>query len=424
MGLSIPLAEDISLLSDSCTVGDKKIPNRLAAQPMEGCDGTADGKPGELTLRRYRRFAEGGAGLIWFEATAVVHEGRANPRQLYLSHDNINDFRILLADTLKAAENKYGSARKPYTVLQLTHSGRYSMPGLEPGPIIAVNNPYLDKRFSDEIIRRDISDNELGKLEDSFADAAVMAEDIGFDAVDIKSCHGYLNSELLTARMRLGDYGGSFENRTRFLMNVIDKIQARTCGELEITLRLTGYDALPYPYGWGVNRIDSRICDPAEPVRLVKLLSGKGLKLINISAGNPYYNPHIGRPYDSGNYIPPEHPLAGIERILNLSREIQQAVPGMAVVATGFSWLREFGANCAAGGVSNGWFSMAGFGRQVFAYPDFADDIITQGGMKREKCCIACGKCTEIMRFGGTTGCVIRDDKVYRPIYKQVSKGK
>lgn len=424
MRLSIPLSDDISILTNSCTVGNKKIPNRLAAQPMEGCDGMADGRPGELTLRRYRRFAKGGAGLIWFEATAVVNEGRANPCQLYLSHDNINDFRILLTDTLKAAENKYGSDRKPYTVLQLTHSGRYSRPVNEPRPVIAVNNPYLDKRFSDEIISHVISDEELEKLEDNFADAAVMAGDIGFDAVDIKSCHGYLNSELLTARMREGDYGGSFENRTRFLVNIIDKIQARTCGELEITLRLTGYDALPYPYGWGVNRMDSRIYDPAEPVRLVKLLSEKGLKLINISAGNPYYNPHIGRPYDSGHYIPPEHPLAGVERILNVSREIQQAVPGMAVVATGFSWLREFGANCAAGGVSNGWFSMAGFGRQVFAYPDFADDIVTQGGMNREKCCIACGKCTEIMRFGGKTGCVIRDAEVYRPIYRQISKGK
>ena len=424
MGLSIPLSDDISLLSDSCTVGDKKIPNRLAAQPMEGCDGTADGRPGELTLRRYRRFAEGGAGLIWFEATAVVNEGRANPRQLYLSPDTQMDFRNLLTETLKAAEDKYGSDRRPYTVLQLTHSGRYSRPGLEPGPIIAVKNPYLDKRLSEHSISHVISDEELGKLEDSFADAAVMAGEIGFDAVDIKSCHGYLNSELLTARMREGDYGGCFENRTKFLMNIIDKIQARTYGELEITLRLTGYDALPYPYGWGVNRMDSRICDPAEPVRLVKLLSGKGLKLINISAGNPYYNPHIGRPYDSGFYIPPEHPLAGVERMLSLSREIQQAVPCMAVVATGFSWLREFGANCAAGGVSNGWFSLAGFGRQVFAYPDFADDIVTQGGMKRKKCCIACGKCTEIMRFGGKTGCVIRDAEVYRPIYKQVSKGK
>jgi len=146
MGLSIPLSDDISILTNSCTVGNKKIPNRLAAQPMEGCDGMADGRPGELTLRRYRRFAEGGVGLIWFEATAVVNEGRANPRQLYLSHDNINDFRILLTDTLKAAENKYGSDRKPYTVLQLTHSGRYSRPVNEPRPVIAVNNPYLYKR--------------------------------------------------------------------------------------------------------------------------------------------------------------------------------------------------------------------------------------------------------------------------------------
>ncbi|HUU12820.1 MAG TPA: flavin oxidoreductase/NADH oxidase, partial [Terriglobia bacterium] len=60
-----------------------RIGNSLAIHPMEGCDGELDGRPGELTIRRYRRFGAGGAKLIWFEACAVAPEGRANPRQLW-----------------------------------------------------------------------------------------------------------------------------------------------------------------------------------------------------------------------------------------------------------------------------------------------------------------------------------------------------
>ena len=74
--------------------------------------------------------------------------------------------------------------------------------------------------------------------------------------------------------------------------------------------------------------------------------------------------------------------------------------------------------------MKDGWFDLAGFGRQALAYPDFAADLLEQGGMKREKCCIACSKCTEIMRDGGTSGCVIRDKEVYLPIYRAGREGK
>lgn len=422
--VNIPLSGEIDVLREPLLVGTKTIPNRLAVQPMEGCDATPDGKPGELTQRRYRRFAAGGAGLIWFEAAAVVREGRANPRQLVLSRDNLRDMENLLKGALREAEKKYGSDRNPYTVLQLTHSGRYSRPESGLQPVYAVKNPYLDNSRPGNAAGRLITDGELEELEECFADAAVMAGEIGFDAVDIKSCHGYLIADLLSARMREGYYGGSFENRTRFLLNCIDKIKKQAGDALEIAPRLSTYDAVPYPYGWGVNTEDHRCYDMSEPVRLVKLLAEKGIKMLNITSGNPYYNPHIARPYDSGPYIPAEHPLCGVGRMLNMSREIQEAVPGMAVVATGFSWLREFGAHCAAGGILDGWFSLAGFGRQSFACPDFPVDIMTKGGMNRKKCCIACGKCSEIMRFGGMTGCVVHDADVYMPIYREVIQGK
>jgi len=420
LGLKIPLSVDTGVLGEPLALGGAIVPNRIVVQPMEGCDGTSDGKPGELTFRRYGRFAEGGAGMIWFEAAAVVPGGRGNPRQLLFTKDNIGDMKRLLDDTLQRAERRYGASRRPYTVLQLTHSGRYSRPFSEPAPLTAAENPHLKTAGSPRVL----SDEELEELEDIFADAAAMAGEIGFDAVDIKSCHRYLISELLSARTRRGRYGGSFENRTRFLLNVVGKIRGRSPGVPAVAVRLNCYDALPYPYGWGVDEDDPRKCDLTEPVRLVRLLQEKGVELVNITAGNPYHNPHVNRPYDTGPYVPPEHPLAGVERMLRMSREIRTAVPGMAVVASGFTWLREFGAHAAAGGIGEGWFDLAGFGRQAFAYPDFPDALLTGGGMERKKCCITCGKCSEIMRYGGMAGCVVRDAEVYGRIYREVSRGK
>ncbi|HZJ82191.1 MAG TPA: flavin oxidoreductase/NADH oxidase [Clostridia bacterium] len=422
LGISIPISEDLDIFKKPVSIGKRHIPNSLGIHPMEGCDGTSKGRPDELTFRRYDRFARGGAGLLWFEATAVVHEGRANPRQLHICEDNKEDIKKLLDSSVIAAKEEFGDDHEPYTVLQLTHSGRYSRPGEQPSPIIATQNPYLNKNIpSDYPI---ITDAELEELEDRFVDAAVLAKEIGFHSVDIKSCHGYLNSELLSAFTREGKYGGSFENRTRFLLNIVQKVKERVGDKLDITLRLNAYDSIPYPYGWGVDKDDFTKPDIREPIRLVKALQEKGVKLINISTGNPYYNPHIGRPYDIGYYLPYEHPLEAIARMLNIIQQIQNSVPQMAVMATGFSWLREFAPYVAAGGIREGWFTLAGFGRQSFAYPDFARDIIDKSSMDRSKCCIACGKCSEIMRDGGRTGCVIKDSKVYAPIYRQGRQGK
>lgn len=422
MEIYLPLADDTGILQQPIRIGTHIIPNRMVVHPMEGCDGDPDGRPSELTRRRYIRFAEGGAGLVWFEATAIVAEGRANPRQLLITKDNVTYLRTLLQEALNAAVNKNGSDRKPYTVLQLTHSGRYSRPISKPQPIIATTNPYLDKKIPAQ--KHIITDAQLEKLEDRYVEATVVAAEIGFDAVDIKSCHRYLISELLSAHTREGAYGGSFENRTRFLLNIIAKIQKKLSDAFDVTVRMNAYDGMPYPYGWGVDPQDDRQADLTEPIRLVKLLRDRGVKLMNISSGNPYYNPHINRPYDFGPYVPKENQLYGVERMMKTARDIQKAVPEIAIVATGFSWLREFGAVCAAGGIHEGWFQLAGFGRQSFAYPNFAADIINTGTLQRKKCCIACGKCSEMMRLDGVTGCVIHDAEVYRPIYKKLREGK
>ncbi|QSX09219.1 NADH:flavin oxidoreductase [Alkalibacter rhizosphaerae] len=420
MDADIPFSENIEALKTPLVLGRKTIPNRIVINPMEGCDGTSDGKPDELTYRRYQRFGRSGAGMIWFEATAVVDEGRANPRQLSINKDTYQDLGKLREKTIQAAKETYGEEFTPYTVLQLTHSGRYSKPKGKPAPIVAVEeNPFLKK--ADQTYQV-ITDTELAQLEEEYVKAAVLAKEIGFDAVDIKSCHGYLLSEILSAHTREGEYGGTLENRMRFTLNVIRKIKEVLGDELEITLRMNAYDAIAYPFGWGVDRADHRKPDLTEPVVYLKQLQALGVKMVNISIGNPYYNPHIGRPYDAGYYIPDEHPMEGVARFLKILKDLKDQVPQMILVTSGLSWLRTFGPNVAAAGIEEGWFDLVGFGRQAFAYPEFVQDAFGNGAMKKEKCCIACSKCSEIMRDGGKAGCVIKDKEIYLDIYRQGKK--
>lgn len=422
MGLGIQLSDDFEVFKKNLKINNKVIPNSLAVHPMEGCDGKEDGGPGELTVRRYDRFARGGAGLIWFEAVSVVPEGRAAKRQLWISENNAEEFGKLYQNMVSAAAEEFGKDFKPLCIMQLTHSGRFSRPEGKPAPIIACSNPCLNERFKNEDIAQIISDDELEKLEEDFVKAALLAKKAGFDGIDIKACHRYLNSELLSAFTREGMYGGSFEGRTRFLANIADKIRKAAGDEFIVATRLNIYDGIQYPYGWGVDGEDYRKPDLTEPLKLVEILHRKGVRLINLTMGTPYYNPHVNRPYDKGGYIPDEHPLIGVSRLISGAGEIQKAFPDMLVVGTGYSWLRQLSPYFAAGSLKNGFASIIGYGREAFAYPDFARDMLEKQVMERERCCISCGKCTEILRAGGTAGCVIRDSEVYSSIYRECCK--
>ena len=433
LGVNVQAIEDVSILTESVQVGELVIPNSLAVHPMEGCDGDSLGRPGKLTLRRYERFASGGAGLIWAEATAVVPEGRANPRQLWIHEKNKDSFAAMVKMMRQAAARSMGPGHQPVIVLQLTHSGRYSKPEAAAAPIIAQRDPYRDpmipqpkpdpnrkSRIPDDWPL--VTDDYLDKLQDAYVEAARIAFEVGFDAVDVKSCHGYLINELFGCRGRKGKYGGSFENRTRFPLEVIDKIHQELGEDAVVAIRLGIYDAIPYPYGWAVDEKDYTKPDLTEPKKFIGLLRRRGLRLINVTIANPYYNPHVGRPFNEpivGGYEEPEHPLVGVDRLVNLTGEMQKQFPDIAMVGTGYSWLRALFANVAAANKTNGLTTLVGAGRMAFAYPDFAKDIITDGRMYPEKVCVSCSACTQIMRDAGMTGCVVRDNEVYGPIFER-----
>ncbi|MBQ3005767.1 MAG: flavin oxidoreductase/NADH oxidase [Clostridia bacterium] len=415
----IKFTDDINILGEKIDISGKVFPNRLVCQAMEGCDGTADGSPDELTKRRYDRFSKGGAGLIWYEATAVMKEGRANPRQLYIHKNNLDDFKRQVEDIKETAIKTNGY--EPIVIMQATHSGRYSKPEGVPAPLIAYNNPIFEK---DNPISSDriVSDEYLDRVKEALVKGAGLASEAGFDGVDIKCCHRYLNSELLSAYNREGRYGGSLENRTRLLREAVKGAIEVTPDNFIISSRLNVYDGFEYPYGFGVKE-GSLEFDPTEPEWLIKELYKSGMRLLNITMGNPYFNPHVNRPFASGGYVAPEHPLEGVSRMLNGIAKLKTKVPEMKIISSALSFLGVASPFVAAGYIKENKFDFAGYGRTIFAYPDFAKDILN-GGLDKNKICICCSKCTEIMRKpGGTPGCVIRDKDVYLPIYKNLCGG-
>ena len=302
LDVTLPLSENMDVLHREVKIGSKTCANSIAIQPMEGCDGTADGCPDALTLRRYDRFAKSGAGLIWAEAVAVVEEGRANPRQLWLHEENLVAFQKFVADIKETCMKENGF--EPVVIMQATHSGRYSKPHGTPAPLIAYNNPIFE---GDHPISSDriLSDDYLMALEEKFGEAAKLAERAGFDGVDIKCCHRYLNSELLSAYTREGAFGGSLDNRTRLLRHGVKNAMDATGKDFIVTSRLNVYDGFVHPYGWGVRPEGGTEVDLTEPLELIDRLHRElGMELLDVTIGNPYFNPHVNRPYDNGPYIP------------------------------------------------------------------------------------------------------------------------
>ena len=405
----LPLSEDVSPLFQPLTLGAATAPNRIAFQPMEGTDGTEGGAPDELTVRRYERFAKAGPGLIWFEAVATVPEGRASAHQLYLTEENVDAFKRLTDDIRETCLRENGYV--PVLVMQATNSGRYSKPHGYPEPMIAYSCPPLEDTPlpADRIV----SDDDLRRFEEAYTQTARLCQQAGFDGMDVKCCHRYLACELLSAYTRPGAYGGSFENRTRFLKNCYRAAQAGlTAGDFFLTSRINAYDGFPYPYGFGV-REGSLEPDMTEAIQLIRELEAEfHIPLINITMGNPYKNPHVNRPYDHGNYVPDEHPLEGVDRVMKGVSEIQHAVD-IPVLGSAFSYLRQFSPNLAAGMVAGGHAAMAGFGRMAFAYPDFVQDARRNGSIDPRRVCLTCGGCAKLLRAGIPAGCILRDREVY-----------
>ena len=441
-----PLAAAATVASQGAGTTPRTVGNRFAIHPMEGWDGTREGLPSDLTRRRWRNFGHSGAKLIWGgEAFAVCPEGRANPNQLMATPECRAGMAELRALLLQAHAETTGDTDDLLVGLQLTHSGRFCRPDgptLEPG--ILYHHPILDRKFGIPADYPILTDAYLEELIERYVQAAQMAAELGYDFVDVKHCHGYLGHELLGARCRPGSFGGSFENRTRFCREVIAGIRARA-PQLLIGVRFSAFDMvpfkpdpggaaenrlgpgipesseelIPYEYGFGVDADKPVRPDLAEASCFVSLLADLGVNLVNVTAGSPYYNPHIQRPAlfpPSDGYQPPEDPLVGVARQLRAVAELKRQFPDTLFVGSGLSYLLEFLPHVAQACVRSGWLDFVGLGRMVLSYPGLPNDVLESGRMERKLICRTFSDCTTAPRNGLVSGCFPLD-----PHYKGLS---
>lgn len=457
LGLSLPCDDKIdtdgSPLATALPLGEMRgrktaSPNRFAIHPMEGWDANDDGTPSDLTRHRWRNFGLSGAGLIWGgEAVAVRADGRANPNQLLMTEANAGAIGALRSKLLESA-SEHGLPT-PVVGLQLTHSGRWARSSAEgkasgpkgcSAPRTAYRHPILDRRLGIDTDEPVLRDEEIEELIRDFARAAHLANEEGFDFVDIKHCHGYLWHEFLSARTREGRYGGpTLADRSRITMELLDAVRD-AAPDLGIGVRLSVFDRLPhrpdgvddqghlgpgvpesadlpYPFGFGLCEDDPTRSDLTEPAAFVEKLVGRGVRMINVTAGSPYYVPHVQRPAafpPSDGYAPPEDPVAGVVRLLEAARDLKALVPEAIVVSTGWTYLQEFLPHVAQACVRNGWFDAVGLGRMVLSYPDLPADVLAGRGLTRKRVCRTFSDCTTAPRNGMVSGCYPLD-----PLYRQ-----
>jgi 2,4-dienoyl-CoA reductase-like NADH-dependent reductase (Old Yellow Enzyme family) len=415
-----PLARPFEL--DGVRVG-----NRFCILPMEGWDGTADGHPSDLTRRRWQRFGISGAKLVWGgEAVAVQHDGRANPNQLVMTAETQPHIAALRDLLVGAHRERYGANADGdlFIGLQLTHSGRYAKPTDRSEPLTAYAHPLLDRRFPAGV--RMLSDDDLDRLVERFIDAARMAWDAGFAFVDVKHCHGYLGHELLSARQRPGLYGGSLENRTRFLRSIVEGVRAAVPG-LRLVVRLSAFDMVPFrksesgvgvpedssgSYGSAFGLLDSGAEDLdaalADARALLSQLEAMGVRWVCVTAGSPYYNPHMQRPAlfpPSDGYLPPEDPLVGVARQIAATAILKKDFPGLAIVGSAYSYLQEWLPHVAQHNVRHGMTDFVGLGRMVLSYPDLPADVLAGRPLQRKQICRTFSDCTTGPRLGLVSGC-------------------
>ena len=432
LGLSLGFDREVGCGEDSpfqqpYELGDCRIGNRFCVLPMEGWDGTPDGKPSDLTLRRWRHFGESGAKLIWGgEAVAVRHDGRANPNQLLLNESTMLSIEALRRELVGAHAVQFGSTSDLLVGLQLTYSGRFAQPNQKGvrEPRILYHHPLLDPRVGIGPDGPCLSDADIDGIVESFVRAAVLAQAAGFAFVDIKHCHGYLGHEFLSAVSRGGKYGGSYENRTRFLREIVAGI-LRDAPGLLIGVRLSAYDSLPfrkgqdgcgepekisgpYRYAFGADPADPSRVDLTETYRFLCLLQELGIKLVCISAGSPYYNPHLTRPAlfpPSDGYQAPEDPLAGVVRLIEVTSEIKARFPELAVVGSGYTYLQEWLPNVAQYYIRTGQVDFVGLGRTMLSYHELPRDVLCGKGLQSKRLCRTFSDCTSGPRNGLVSGC-------------------
>ena len=409
-GFEFPYSEDTTILGREVRIeGDGiTLKNSISVHPMEATDAEKDGSPSEITTRHYKGFMESGAGLVWVESIAVREDGRSTENCLWLHDENVGEFKKFVAE-VKAV------APEVPLIAQLTHSGRYSKPHNVKKPVIATYNPHFRGYDNLEPDYPILSDDELDDLNETFIHAAELAREAGFDGVDMKCCHGYLTDELLSAYTRPGKYGGSYENRTRFLLDAIRGMKQRCGQDYMVASRYISADTVPFPYGFGMSRTEPFEYDLTEPIQLLKDMHALGVNIVDLSVGKPRAVLSVlEKPVDK---VPAGDGVDYFNRFFTNTKAVHEAVPEVVIIGSDYSCLRADAPYVAAGALAADAVSMIGFGRMALAYAKFADDLVA-GKFDPAQACRVCGGCSKLLGACVPSGCIVRSEE-YRERFKK-----
>jgi|GEM_PF-99079 len=385
------------ILFSPAPLGGKRAINRFVAQAMEGNDGDPGGSLSERTLSRYQKLAEGNWGVVIVEALSVVEESVARPYGLIINRKNLDGYKRLV-QTFKQ--------KAPDTLLlfQLTHSGRHSGTFSRRVSLYPAGDAWEGTEL--------LTTEEITRIRDRFIEAALLAEEAGADGIDFKLCHGYFGAEMLRpGNTRPDQWGGSFENRTRFIREVVEATRAgQRRGDFLLGSRLSFYEAIRG--GCGTAGPEEIIEDLSEMLHVVSLLKEIGVVYVNVSAGIPSLTAEITRPTKLSQYFVYHH--------FRYAALAKRTAPELAVIGSAYSVMTSVqgkgGLSWAKENLFKGYVDFVGFGRQSFADPLFPRKLAEDPDSVHW--CTTCSGCSRLMAAGWNDGCVI-----YDPYYRELFKG-
>ena len=385
-------------LLEPIKVGPRTLQNRFFIQAMETNMEDPTGNPSENTTNRYVDLAKGEAGLITLEAISVTRESRARDNQLMIMPQNLKPLTAFM-DKVHAANPK------SVVVFQLTHSGELSEPSFSrrvtPNPLPGYGGELL-------------TEDDVAHIMDEFVTSAKIAYDCGADGIDLKLCHGYLGSQMIRPHNdRNWKYGGSWENRTRFPYELMERIRKEIPDEnFLIGSKISAWEG--FPGGFGTEGPHSPVMDLTEPIDLIKGLEERGASYIVQSAGSPGITVSLTQcdkhvPYFSylhqywakefRKHMRPETVLIGS----NFS-PFGNGNNGLCAVTPEESNLLDFGQWCIEDGVCD----MIALGRQSLADP-YLPKKVREGKIEDIHFCRLCDACLELLIQQSPVGCVVNN---------------
>jgi 2,4-dienoyl-CoA reductase-like NADH-dependent reductase (Old Yellow Enzyme family) len=374
-------------------IKNKTIPNRLFAQAMEGNDGENGGLPSERTMNRYIELARGQWGAALVEATSVIETSLARIKGMIINKKNLDGMKRLAGAFRK--HNKEG-----LVLLQITHSGEQG------GSFSDITTLTPSNKSGPRYIPTD----EVERIRDLFIEGALLAEEAGFDGIDLKMCHGYLGAEMLRpSNTRDDKWGGSFENRTRFIKEIVKGAKSGfKSADFIIGSRLSLYEGIRG--GCGTSGPDEIVEDITQMLDVIRIMDELHMDYVNVSAGIPALTGTITRPTEPSKYLALHH--------LRYAKTVKELVKkenrNIKIIGSAYSTHKADSIALAEEMLSRDYVDLCGFGRQIFADP------LTPKKLKAGEevnWCVLCSGCAKLMTAQLNDGCIM-----YNDYYREVNK--